>query len=110
MGAGIGRPVAPFYTSIASPAARGKRPRCIRPAVSDPDSGDSECLADFAFLLRERKGPGRAVEDRHVKGLFARERWLALLTGVGFEARGVPLALSGAEPGRHEMFVGRRPR
>ena len=22
----------------------------------------------------------------------------------------VPLALSGAEPGRHEMFVGRRPR
>ncbi len=75
-----------------------------------PTRGIPSTSPTFAFLLRERKGSGRAVEDRHVEGLFARERWLALLTGVGFKARGVPLALSGAEPGRHEMFVGRRPR
>ena len=78
--------------------------------VWDPDPGDTEYIADFAFVLRERDGSIRAVEDRHVEGLFARDHWLDLLTTVGFEARGVPLVLSDVEPGRHEMFVGRRPR
>ena len=50
------------------------------------------------------------MQDRHVEGLFARGRWLALLAGAGFEARAVPLVLSDVEPGRHETFVGRRPR
>ena len=50
------------------------------------------------------------MQDRHGEGLFARDCWLDLLTGVGFEARGVPLVLSDVEPGRHEMFVARRPR
>lgn len=78
--------------------------------VRDPDPRDTEYLVDFAFLLRERDGSVRAVQDRHVEGLFARDRWLDLLTGVGFEARSVPLVLSDVEPGRHEMFVGRRSR
>ena len=95
------------------PAAAGGGPaRGLRYLewVWDPDPGDTEYLADFAFLLRERDGSVRAVGDRHVEGLFARERWLALLADVGFEARAAPLALPGAEPGRHETFVGRRPR
>jgi len=77
--------------------------------VWDPDPGDMEYLVDFAFLLRDRDGSVRAVQDRHVEGLFGRDRWLHLLADVGFEARSVPLVLSDVEPGRHEMFVGRRP-
>ena len=64
-------------------------------------------IADFAFLLRERDGSVRAIEDRHVEGLFARDRWLELLTGAGLAARSEPLVLSDVESGRHEMFVGR---
>ena len=78
--------------------------------VWDPDPGDTEYFADFAFLLRERDGSVRSVHERHVEGLFARDRWLDLLAEVGFEPRCVPLVLSDVEPGRHEMFVGRRPR
>ena len=78
--------------------------------VWDPDPRDTEYLVDYAFLLRERDGSVRAVQDRHVEGLFARDRWLDLLASVGFEARSVPLVLSDVEPGRHEMFAGRRPR
>ncbi|MCY4509309.1 MAG: class I SAM-dependent methyltransferase, partial [Acidobacteria bacterium] len=78
--------------------------------VWDPDPGDTEYLADFAFLLRERDGSVRSVHERHVEGLFARARWLELLTEVGFEPRCEPLVVSGVEPGRHEMFMGRRPR
>ena len=47
--------------------------------VWDPDPRDTEYLVDFAFLLRERDGSVRAVQDRHVEGLFARGRWLDLL-------------------------------
>ena len=78
--------------------------------VWDPDPHDTEYLVDYAFLLRERDGSVRAVQDRHVEGLFPRDRWLALLADVGFAARSVPLVLSDVEPGRHELFVGCRPR
>ena len=74
----------------------------------DPDPGDEQYLTEYAYLLREREGSVRVVHDRHLAGLFSRERWLALLADVGFEARSVPLVHSEVEPGRHEMFVGRR--
>ena len=93
--------------------AAGECPRGLRYLewVWDPDPRDTEYLVDFAFLLRDRDGSVRAVQDRHVEGLFARDRWLDLLASVGFEeVRSVPLVLSDVEPGRHEMFVGRRPR
>ena len=77
--------------------------------VWDPDPSDAQYVADYAFLLRERDGTVRALHDRHVEGLFPRDRWLALLADVGFEARSVPLVLSDVEPGRHEMFACRRP-
>ena len=95
-----------------APAAAGECARGLRYLewVWDPDPRDTEYLVDFAFLLRERDGSVRAVSDRHVEGLFARGRWLDLLAGAGFAARRAPLVLSDVEPGRHEMFVGRRPR
>ena len=63
----------------------------------DPDPSDDACVVDFAFLLREN-GTVRAVHDRHVQGLFARERWLELLTEAGFEAEA-----------RDAIFLGRCP-
>ena len=78
--------------------------------VWDPDPGDTHYLVDYAFLLRDRDGSARVVHDRHVEGLFTRQRWLDLLAEVGFEARSVPFVHPELEPGRHEMFVGRRPR
>ncbi len=98
----------PPPAGVAGEAARGLR---YLEWVWDPDPRDTEYLVDFAFLLRDRDGSVRAVQDRHVEGLFARGRWLHLLGDVGFEeVRSVPLTLSDVEPGRHEMFVGRRPR
>lgn len=46
--------------------------------------------------------------DRHIEGLFARADWLRLLTEVGFQAQVVPFEHSELEPGRYEVFVGRK--
>ena len=91
--------------------APGACPRGLRYLewVWDPDPSDTQYVADYAFLLRERDGAVRTVHDRHVEGLFPRGRWLALLEDTGFVARAEPLVLSDVEPGRHEMFVCRRP-
>lgn len=72
--------------------------------ITDPDPGDTTYTVDFAILLRDRRGRIRVAHDRHVQGLFARRRWLALLRHVGFRARAV-------EDGRMRLyFVARRPR
>ncbi len=77
--------------------------------VWDPDPSDTEYVADYALLLRDRDGSMRVEHDRHVEGLFPRQCWLDLLNEVGFEARNVPFSHPDVEPGRHELFVGRRP-
>ena len=77
--------------------------------VWDLDPNDTQYVVDYAYLLRDRYRSVRVAHDRHVEGLFARERWQALLQEVGFTARAVPLDHSEVEPGRHEMFVGKRP-
>jgi trans-aconitate methyltransferase len=76
----------------------------------DPDPDDLTCLTDYAYLLREPDGTVRAVHDRHVEGLFARQDWLDLLAEVGFEPRVVPFEHSEVEPGEYEHFVGVKPR
>ncbi|HVS65511.1 MAG TPA: class I SAM-dependent methyltransferase [Thermoanaerobaculia bacterium] len=75
----------------------------------DPDPADTTYLTDYAYLLREPDGSVHVELDRHLEGLFAREDWLRLLGGVGFEARAVPLEHSEVEPGVHEVFVATRP-
>lgn len=102
----------PAGDGLSSPAGAGGCPRRLRYLewTWDPDPADTEYTVDFAFLLRERDGSVRAVHDRHVEGLFPRGLWLDLLAEAGFEPRSVPLVLSDVEEGRHEMFVGRRPR
>jgi hypothetical protein len=74
----------------------------------DPNPDDSTYVVDYAYLLRE--GMTVNVEhDRHIEGLFARADWLRLLSEIGFEPTVVPFEHSELEPGRHIVFVGRRP-
>ncbi|MXZ70611.1 MAG: class I SAM-dependent methyltransferase [Acidobacteria bacterium] len=94
----------------ATSGAAGTHPRGLRYLEWqwDPDPSDTQYVVDYAFLVRDRDGSARAVYDRHVEGLFTRQCWLDLLDEVGFDARTVPFVHPEVEPGRHEMFVGRR--
>lgn len=74
----------------------------------DPDPADAAYVVDYAFLLRTGDDV-RAVHDRHVQGLFARPRWLALLADVGFAPERVGYAHSEVPDRELEVFVGRRP-
>lgn len=75
----------------------------------DPDPIDSTYVVDYVFLLREGDGEVRTVPDRHVLGVFSRDRWLELLTAEGFvDARVERIEHTDVE-GVHEGFVARRP-
>lgn len=75
----------------------------------DPEPADDTFVVDYACLVREVDGNVRALWDRHVEGLFARETWLRLLREVGFEPRMIPFDLSTLEPGHYEHFLARKP-
>jgi SAM-dependent methyltransferase len=68
----------------------------------DPDPADTTYTVDFAYLLRQGRGPVRVVHDTHVFGIFPRETWLRLLHETGFEGKSV------ADPWGREVFVGRK--
>lgn len=74
----------------------------------DPDPTDTTYVSDFAYLLREGDSV-RCVYDRHFVGLFARQTWLGLMNGVGFNARSIPFEHSEIEPGSSEVFLGVKP-
>ena len=73
----------------------------------DPDPTDDTYLADFAYLLRDEDGRVRVEHDRHVLGLFPRERWLWLLGRAGFKVEIRVEDLGDPEP--HEIFVAAKP-
>ena len=75
----------------------------------DPDPHDSSFTVDYAFLLRERDGSVRVVEDHHVEGLFRRDEWLRWLGAAGFHATVMPCEVAGVDPGQYEVFVCRKP-
>jgi hypothetical protein len=68
----------------------------------DPDPADDTYVVDYAFLMRERDGATRVEHDRHVEGLFARDRWLEW-----FAEAGIP-ATSTSDPFRGTIFTGQR--
>ncbi len=70
--------------------------------VFDPDPRDTTYHVDFAIMLRTRRGGARMVHERHVLGLFARERWLSLMRDVGWRASVV------RDDRVREFFLGRR--
>ena len=67
----------------------------------DPDPSDTTYTVDFAYLLREGRGPVRVVHDTHVFGIFPRETWLRLLKQAGFDAKSV------VYPWGREVFSGK---
>lgn len=84
----------------------GRSMRCLE-WHWDPDPSDGTYIVDFAFLLREGDAI-RAVHDRHVQGLFTKDRWLVMLGVAGFEAELIERPLD--EPGEYdEVFLCRRP-
>jgi hypothetical protein len=64
-------------------------------------------VTDYVFVLREGDTV-EVVHDRHVHGLFPRERWLDGLRRTGFEATSIPWDHSDVEDAM-EMFHARRP-
>ena len=74
----------------------------------DPDPGDDTYTVDYAFVLHEADGSVRVEADRHIEGLFAREDWLHLLRGAGFDPAVVPFEHPEVAAGRYEMFACRK--
>jgi hypothetical protein len=72
--------------------------------VTDPDPTDSTYLVDYAFLRRQPDGRIEVSHDRHVEGVFPRERWLELMADVGFVG-----ATAQVDEEDRVVFVGRRP-
>jgi SAM-dependent methyltransferase len=68
--------------------------------VYDPDPADTQCFADFVYLLKEEDGTVWVEHDRHVLGLFPRGVWLDLLRETGFRPHTIPDYPDG------ELFVG----
>jgi SAM-dependent methyltransferase len=74
----------------------------------DPEPNDDTYVSDFAYLLRHGDGSVEVEHDRHVCGLFARDRWLSLLAEVGFRAEIRVIHLSD-EDVAPEAFLAARP-
>lgn len=68
----------------------------------DPDPRDTTYVTEFAYMLREGKGPARVEHDLHVVGLFSRSHWLGILQDVGFERKMI------GDPYDRDTFVGVR--
>jgi SAM-dependent methyltransferase len=69
----------------------------------DPDPTDTSVVTDYAYLLRDRDGSVRTLDDRHVEGIFPRATWLRLLAEVGFTVD------ASMDRWEREVFVGVRP-
>ena len=53
----------------------------------DPDPSDTEYLVDMTYVLREGDAEPSVVQERWVEGLFPEQRWVDLMTDVGFEPK-----------------------
>lgn len=93
-------------SGVIDGAENGRALRCLE-WHWDPDPRDDTYVVEFAFLLREGDTI-RALHDRHVQGLFTKERWLGFLAAAGYEVEVIARPLD--EPGEtDEVFLCRRP-
>ncbi len=60
----------------------GRALRCLA-WTWDPDPFDTTYVVDYAYLLRENREV-RAIQDRHVEGIFPRDVWIRLLSDTGY--------------------------
>jgi SAM-dependent methyltransferase len=91
-------------TNLITGASGDRALRCIE-WVWDPDPGDSTFVTDYVFALREQ-GATAVHHDQHVEGLFSRDTWLSVLSGIGYSPEIVQCILDGIVC---ETFLCRRP-
>lgn len=68
----------------------------------DPDPEDDAYTVEYAFLLRDAGGTVAVEHDRHIEGLFSRDRWLDWLSEAGFSPR------VETDPWGRDVFLGAR--
>ena len=74
--------------------------------TNDPDPFDSTFITDFAYLLHEEDGTVHIEYDRHIHGIFSKEKWLKIMTEVGFKAKIIPVEHSEIESGLYNAVLG----
>jgi ubiquinone/menaquinone biosynthesis C-methylase UbiE len=72
----------------------------------DPDPDDSTFTTDFVYLLREKDGTVQIEYDRHIHGIFSKEKWLKIMAEVGFEVKIIPVEHSEIESGLYNAVLG----
>jgi SAM-dependent methyltransferase len=88
---------------------RGNRSMRYLEWTWDPDPSDTTYLQLMVYVLREGSDEVQCIQDRHVCGLFSHDRWLALMSEVGFDGRSIPFEHSEVDPGSCEVFLGLKP-
>jgi SAM-dependent methyltransferase len=74
----------------------------------DPDPSDTTYFSDMVYLIKNKKGQIKVVQDRHIMGLFPRQTWLGLLTKHGLQPGVIPFKHSQIELGTSEIFLARK--
>ena len=74
----------------------------------DPDPDDTTYISDMVYLIKEESGQVNVEYDRHVLGIFPRQRWLTLLRDSGFQPEMLPFEHSEIELGTCEVCIGRK--
>ncbi len=72
----------------------------------DPNPDDTSYLSHMVYLLRDKDGAMRCVEDRHEMGLFAHDDWIRLIRDAGFQPKSIPFEHSELEPWSTFVFLG----
>jgi len=77
--------------------------------IWDPDPADTSYLSDMVYMVKDESGQMSCVYDRHILGLFSKDKWLGLIKSVGFEVKMVPFDSKQDACGGTYIFLGRKP-
>ena len=75
--------------------------------VFDPDPADDTYFTDMTYVMREGTNEPQVIHERWLEGLFSTDRWLELMTEVGFSARTITYENEDAPLGM-TLFLGIR--
>jgi len=74
--------------------------------IYDPDPFDSTYITDFAHLLHGENGEVRIKYDRHINGIFSKDKWLDIVSELGFKSKIIPIEHSKMEKGQYNAILG----
>ena len=77
--------------------------------ISDPDPTDTSYLSDMVYMVKDDSGQMSCVYDRHILGLFSKDKWLEVIKSVGFEVKMVPFDSKQDSAGATFVFVAHKP-